>query len=129
MLGVAVGILLGILGTSLASRHSPKLAIGPERYLQGYQHHDAHLIWTSYSEAAQEQLVRRGQTEQATVEYYQWLGSRPGTIDRVEYLGGHQAPDGGEYLYLVAGHRDDGSPFEATWYFVTDPDGLIRSIL
>jgi hypothetical protein len=128
MLALALGLLLGSLGTYLAVAHPPRPAVGPERYVQGYQQSDGHLVWTSYSPLTQQQLRGRGQDETATVQYYGWLGSHPGRIERVIYLGGYVGGDGGTYLYLINGSRDDGSSFAQTMTFITDQDGLIRSI-
>jgi hypothetical protein len=152
MLALALGLLLGSLGTYLAVAHppkpavgperyvqdrqgnavvdptKPKPAVGPERYVQGYQQSNGHLVWTSYSPLTQQQLRGRGQDETATVQYYGWLGSHPGRIERVTYLGGYVGGDGGTYLYLINGSRDDGSSFAQTMTFITDQDGLIRSI-
>lgn len=129
LVGITLGLVGGLLGASLFLPRAPGPAPSVQSYLDGYAHADGHRIWASYSRAARERLVARGQTEEATVAFYDWLRTRPGKVERVAYLGGYRTPDHGAYLYLVAGHKDDGSAIADTWYFTTDEDGLIDAIL
>jgi hypothetical protein len=128
ILGVAVGLLVVSAIAYLVLARPPKAAIGPERYLAGYLQSDGHLIWQSYAPDAQEALKRRGQGEAETVAFYQWLATRPGTVEQVTYLGGFAGANGGTYQYRVAGHSADGSAYTQTWTFLTDRDGLVLSI-
>lgn len=129
IVGIGIGLVGGLLGSALFLPRPSEPAASVRSYVDGYAHSDGQRIWASYSLAAHERLTQHGQTEATTVAFYDWLKTRPGKVERVVYLGGYRTPDHGAYLYLVAGRRDDGSAFANTWYFITDAEGQIDTVL
>jgi hypothetical protein len=134
LLGVALaifaaGIATGFGMAGLAAPKHPTAPVGVTRYMVGLRDHDGKEIWTSYSPAHQEQLVRDGDSEDATIAFFDDQRQKGARIDEEAYVGGYQAAESGYYLYVTRHFRPNAAPIEVVWIFQTDDQGLIDRIV
>jgi hypothetical protein len=119
----------GFGAASFAGSHPPPAPAGVVRYMDALRRHDGQQIWASYSPAHQEQLVREGDSEDATIAFFDDQRQKGARIDEEAYVGGYQATESGYYLCVTRHFRPNQAPIEVVWIFQTDDQGLIDRIV
>jgi hypothetical protein len=125
----AAGIAAGFGIAGLAAPKPSPAPVGVTRYMSGLRDHDGQQIWASYSPAHQEQLVREGDSEDATIAFFDDQRQKGARIDEEAYVGGYQAAESGYYLFVTRHFRPNAAPIEVVWIFQTDDQGLIDRIV
>ncbi len=130
--GVAGGFLM--FSTGQARLAVPTLGgppSAPEMYLKGTQNYDASLVWSAFSQEAQERFRSRGGSEldlQRQLDAARQQGSH---LERFFYIGGQTLPDGRSmqfYLVVNRGNLTRGEAEYVPYVFTLDKDGKILKV-
>jgi hypothetical protein len=125
----ALGSAAGFEAARFATSPHQPAPIGVVRYMEALRRHDGKQIWSSYSPAFQERRIQEGDSEAATIGFFDEQREKGARIDEEEYVGGYQAPESGYFLYVTRHFRPNHAPIEVVWIFQTDDAGLIDRIV